>query len=98
MKSRANSVKLRYPLFHGNSINRYEECMAGAGPASYFWYRETLDIADSIEDPGGISWKVFLSTMAAWILICVCLARGIKSSGKVSNYLLLQSRELLRSN
>ena len=54
-----------------------------AGPASYFWYRETLNIADSIEDSGGVSWKVFVSTLAAWTLICVCLARGIKSSGKV---------------
>ncbi len=64
--------------------NTSDECDQ-SGAASYFWYRETLNIADSIDEPGGISWKILLSTIAAWTLICVCLIKGIKSSGKVGS-------------
>ena len=63
------------------------EC-SGSTSETYFWYRETLDIASSINDAGGISWKILLSSIAAWVIVCGCLIKGIKSSGKVSQYFL----------
>ena len=61
------------------------ECTSSSS-ATYFWYRETLNIADSIEDAGGVSWKVLLSSIAAWVIVCGCLIKGIKSSGKVGKF------------
>ncbi|XP_014674757.1 PREDICTED: sodium-dependent proline transporter-like [Priapulus caudatus] len=40
------------------------------------------------ENPGltgmhGLDWEMVLCLLLAWILVCACLCRGIKSSGKV---------------
>lgn len=50
---------------------------------TYYWYRKTLDISDSIAEGGGVNWKMALSLLASWILVCLAMIKGIKSSGKV---------------
>ncbi|XP_033485254.1 sodium-dependent neutral amino acid transporter SLC6A17 [Epinephelus lanceolatus] len=50
---------------------------------TYFWYRQTLNITSSIEDTGGLNWKMTLSLLVAWILVCLAVIKGIQSSGKV---------------
>lgn len=50
---------------------------------TYYWYRKTLDISDSISESGGVNWKMTLSLLASWILVCLAMIKGIKSSGKV---------------
>lgn len=50
---------------------------------TYFWYRQTLNITGSIDDTGGLNWKMVLSLLVAWILVCLAVIKGIQSSGKV---------------
>ncbi|KAG1933112.1 sodium-dependent neutral amino acid transporter SLC6A17 [Pimephales promelas] len=50
---------------------------------TYYWYRETLDITSSIADSGGLNWRMTLSLLAAWIIVCLAVIRGIQSSGRV---------------
>lgn len=50
---------------------------------TYFWYRKTLDISESISEGGGVNWKMAVSLLAAWTLVCLAMIKGIKSSGKV---------------
>ncbi|XP_051950343.1 sodium-dependent neutral amino acid transporter SLC6A17-like [Xyrauchen texanus] len=50
---------------------------------TYFWYRETLNITSTIADSGGLNWKMTLSLLAAWLIVCLAVIRGIQSSGKV---------------
>ncbi|XP_061910202.1 sodium-dependent neutral amino acid transporter SLC6A17 [Entelurus aequoreus] len=50
---------------------------------TYFWYRRTLNITSSIDDTGGLNWKMTLSLLIAWILVCLAVIKGIQSSGKV---------------
>ncbi|KAK7135834.1 hypothetical protein R3I94_014493 [Phoxinus phoxinus] len=50
---------------------------------TYYWYRETLDITSSIADSGGLNWKMTLSLLGAWIIVCLAVIRGIQSSGRV---------------
>lgn len=50
---------------------------------TYYWYRKALDISDSISESGGVNWKMALSLLAGWILVCLAMIKGIKSSGKV---------------
>lgn len=52
---------------------------------TYFWYRQTLNITSSIDDTGGLNWKMVLSLLVAWILVCLAVIKGIQSSGKVSS-------------
>lgn len=58
------------------------EC-AKSSATTYYWYRKTLDISDSISEGGGVNWKMTLSLLASWILVCLAMIKGIKSSGKV---------------
>jgi len=55
-----------------------------SGPTTYFWYRETLNIAPSINSESIMNWKLVLALLAAWIVVFMCMVKGIKSSGKVS--------------
>ncbi|CAH1780225.1 unnamed protein product [Owenia fusiformis] len=58
------------------------ECAASDAP-SYFWYRETLDITSGIDEAGGLKWKLLLCLLGAWLVVYICMCKGIKSSGKV---------------
>ncbi|XP_066499536.1 sodium-dependent neutral amino acid transporter SLC6A17 [Hoplias malabaricus] len=50
---------------------------------TYFWYRETLNITSTIADSGGLNWRMTLSLLGAWIIVCLAVMKGIQSSGKV---------------
>uniref|UniRef100_A0A4W4H8P8 Transporter n=1 Tax=Electrophorus electricus TaxID=8005 RepID=A0A4W4H8P8_ELEEL len=50
---------------------------------TYFWYRRTLDISDSISESGGLNWRMTLCLVAAWTIVCLAMIKGIQSSGKV---------------
>ncbi|XP_068458826.1 sodium-dependent neutral amino acid transporter B(0)AT2 [Clinocottus analis] len=50
---------------------------------TYYWYREALDISDSISEGGGLNWKMTLCLLAAWSMVCLAMIKGIQSSGKV---------------
>ena len=54
-----------------------------AGPTAYYWYHKTLEIASDINERTGLNWKLTLSLLAAWVLVTVCMIKGIKSTGKV---------------
>lgn len=51
---------------------------------TYYWYREALNISNSISEGGGLNWKMTLCLLAAWIIVCLAMIKGIQSSGKVS--------------
>lgn len=59
-----------------------KECEASS-PTSYFWYRKALDITDSIDETGGFNLILTGCLLAAWVLVCLGMYKGIKSTGKV---------------
>ncbi|XP_048755020.2 sodium-dependent neutral amino acid transporter B(0)AT3-like [Ostrea edulis] len=69
-------------ILEANSSVREPECER-SGPTTYFWYRETLNIAPSIESTSVLNWKLAVSLLVAWIIVYLCMVKGIKSSGKV---------------
>lgn len=48
-----------------------------------YWERYVLEISDGIEDLGGVKWDLALCLLLSWIIVVVCLMKGIKTSGKV---------------
>uniref|UniRef100_A0A8B9K4M5 Transporter n=1 Tax=Astyanax mexicanus TaxID=7994 RepID=A0A8B9K4M5_ASTMX len=50
---------------------------------TYYWYREALDISNSISESGGLNWRMTLCLLAAWSMVCLAMIKGIQSSGKV---------------
>ncbi|KAK7877078.1 hypothetical protein WMY93_032216 [Mugilogobius chulae] len=49
---------------------------------TYYWYRQALDISDSISEGGGLNWRMTLCLLAAWTMVCLAMIKGIQSSGK----------------
>uniref|UniRef100_A0A8C6XPQ6 Transporter n=1 Tax=Naja naja TaxID=35670 RepID=A0A8C6XPQ6_NAJNA len=58
------------------------ECM-DSSPTIYFWNRKALHITNSIEESGGLDPALTGCLFAAWMLVCLAMIKGIKSSGKV---------------
>ncbi|XP_017115970.1 sodium- and chloride-dependent glycine transporter 1 [Drosophila elegans] len=48
-----------------------------------FFHLEVLRISSNISELGGMVWQQLLSLLVTWIVVYLCLIRGIKSVGKV---------------
>nr|XP_012137826.1 PREDICTED: sodium- and chloride-dependent transporter XTRP3 isoform X3 [Megachile rotundata] len=68
--------------FQNGSYAPEPECVVSS-PTQYFWYRTTLMISDDINTPELFNWKIALALVIAWILVYMCMIKGIASSGKV---------------
>ncbi|XP_051738121.1 solute carrier family 6 member 16b [Ctenopharyngodon idella] len=66
----------------GNSTVKVKECDASS-PTAYFWYRKALDITDSIDETGEFNPIITGCLLAAWVIVCLAMYKGIKSTGKV---------------
>ena len=40
--------------------------------------------SEGLHDPGPVRWPLALCLLAAWIVIFLCMLKGIRSSGKVN--------------
>ncbi|XP_054632001.1 sodium-dependent neutral amino acid transporter B(0)AT2 isoform X2 [Dunckerocampus dactyliophorus] len=65
-----------------NSTYVVPECEKSSA-TTFYWYREALDISNSISESGGLNWKMTLCLLAAWSMVCLAMIKGIQSSGKV---------------
>uniref|UniRef100_A0AAX7TNA2 Transporter n=1 Tax=Astatotilapia calliptera TaxID=8154 RepID=A0AAX7TNA2_ASTCA len=54
-------------------------------PTEIFWNEQVLGVVGSkgLHDPGPVRWPLALCLLAAWIIIFLCMLKGIRSSGKV---------------
>ncbi|NXK99565.1 SC6A7 protein, partial [Mesembrinibis cayennensis] len=53
-----------------------------------FWNEQVLGVTHSsgLGDPGPVQWPLALCLLAAWILVFLCMLKGIRSSGKVAYF------------
>ena len=42
-----------------------------------------LHRSDGIDDLGGVQWRVAVSLLGVWTIVCLCMIKGIRSYGKV---------------
>ncbi|TGZ58016.1 hypothetical protein CRM22_009780 [Opisthorchis felineus] len=52
-------------------------------PAAEYWERHVLRISDGIEQMGSVQWELALCLLVAWIVVFLCIYKGIKTSGKI---------------
>ncbi|TRZ12911.1 hypothetical protein HGM15179_014204 [Zosterops borbonicus] len=71
------------PIVKNGSVAVVETECERSSATTYFWYRETLDISNSISESGGLNWKMTLCLLVAWSLVGLAMIKGIQSSGKV---------------
>ena len=41
-------------------------------------------MSPGVDEPGTVNWDLALCLLLAWILVYLCVCKGVKSSGKVS--------------
>lgn len=78
----ANSLTVNMAILTG----LVSECERSS-PVDYFWYRKTLDITTTIEEPGELHWWMVLCLISSWAVLYVCCVRGIETTGKVLSFL-----------
>lgn len=54
-----------------------------SGFIMYFWYCEILNIVLFIEFLSGFNWKLVVLFLVVWIIVYLCMVKGIKLFGKV---------------
>ncbi|XP_068787041.1 sodium-dependent proline transporter-like [Struthio camelus] len=54
-------------------------------PSETFWNEQVLGVTHSsgLGDPGPVRWPLALCLLAAWLVVFLCMLKGIRSSGKV---------------
>uniref|UniRef100_U3J687 Solute carrier family 6 member 7 n=1 Tax=Anas platyrhynchos platyrhynchos TaxID=8840 RepID=U3J687_ANAPP len=68
-----------------------ELCQNPSGSATHtsaseaFWKEQVLGVTHSsgLGDPGPVQWPLALCLLAAWVVVFLCMLKGIRSSGKV---------------
>jgi len=64
------------------SKNLFPQCCVH-DPQLYYFYRVALDVSGSIEDQGnGMNGKLVGCLVLSWVVVCACIIKGVKSSGK----------------
>lgn len=58
------------------------EC-SRTNPAEYYWYRETLDVAEDINKSTGINMYLFLFVVISWTVSFLLTMRGLRAASKV---------------
>ncbi|CAH1777720.1 unnamed protein product [Owenia fusiformis] len=67
----------------GNGSTLVNTSLRRVTPSEEYWSRYVLDITDGIEDIGYVQWKLLLCLAAVWLIVFLCVIKGIKTSGKV---------------
>uniref|UniRef100_A0A8V1A8B1 Transporter n=1 Tax=Gallus gallus TaxID=9031 RepID=A0A8V1A8B1_CHICK len=75
------------PIVRNGSVAVVETECERSSATTYFWYREALDISNSISESGGLNWKMTLCLLVAWSLVGLAMIKGIQSSGKLDKML-----------
>ncbi|KAM9760439.1 sodium-dependent neutral amino acid transporter B(0)AT2 isoform 1-T2 [Dama dama] len=71
------------PLVKNASHTFVEPECEKSSATTYYWYREALNISSSISESGGLNWKMTICLLAAWVVVCLAMIKGIQSSGKI---------------
>ena len=74
---------------HNDTFKMSAEDLNGSSPADFkepaelFWTKGVLGLSESMESIGGVQLHMALSLLVAWIIVYVCIIRGIKWTGKI---------------
>ncbi|XP_028968574.1 sodium-dependent proline transporter [Galendromus occidentalis] len=79
--SSTNKTAVVDPMLY-NSVMR--NCANGTETASQqFWTKHVLGLTESIDNMGSIRWDLAICLAFCWVLVFLCLMKGVKSTGKV---------------
>jgi solute carrier family 6 amino acid/orphan transporter-like 15/16/17/18/20 len=65
-----------------NQTSIIQECEMSSS-TQYFWYRNTLEISDDVNNPDNFNWPIAACLLAAWCLVYLCIVKGITENPKI---------------
>ncbi|XP_068186736.1 sodium- and chloride-dependent GABA transporter ine [Antennarius striatus] len=66
-----------------NCTNQATNNSGSVTASQEFFRHKMLEQTSGVEETGGMRWELFLILVLAWILIYICIFKGVKSTGKV---------------
>ncbi|XP_055870771.1 sodium-dependent proline transporter-like [Biomphalaria glabrata] len=78
--------------YHSNGLNCSGlnlSVLQVSSPSEEYFYRYVLNMSKGIHEPGKIKWDLTLCNLLAWIIICLCLIKGVSTMGKVQYFFAL---------
>jgi solute carrier family 6 amino acid transporter-like protein 5/7/9/14 len=75
----------RLTCFNGTHDVELNKVYPRVSPSEDYFKRTVLGLDEDIswENLGGLKWELVLCLAAAWVIVCLCLIKGVQSSGKV---------------
>ena len=64
-------------------MGRTVQKLACIHKSPFFCRYNVLELTSGIHDLGGMRWELFGCLIAAWVIVFLCICKGVKSSGKV---------------
>uniref|UniRef100_UPI0035900744 sodium- and chloride-dependent creatine transporter 1-like isoform X2 n=1 Tax=Myxine glutinosa TaxID=7769 RepID=UPI0035900744 len=73
------------PALHmsNTTCNKTNGSVEPVSPVVEFWERNVLQASGGLSEIGSVSWKMLLCLLATWIIIYLCLWKGIRLTEKV---------------
>nr|XP_011443803.2 sodium- and chloride-dependent glycine transporter 2 [Crassostrea gigas]XP_019927579.2 sodium- and chloride-dependent glycine transporter 2 [Crassostrea gigas]XP_034320566.1 sodium- and chloride-dependent glycine transporter 2 [Crassostrea gigas]XP_034320572.1 sodium- and chloride-dependent glycine transporter 2 [Crassostrea gigas] len=69
--------------YSNTSITLRNQSELFSTPEEEFWQGEVLHLSGGLESIGQIQWHLALCFLAAWVMVYLCLVKGVKTVGKV---------------
>lgn len=66
-----------------NCTDRVTNSSSASTASQQFFNLKVLERTGGVEETGYLRWELFLLLMLSWILVYLCIFRGVKSTGKV---------------
>ncbi|XP_013381022.1 sodium- and chloride-dependent glycine transporter 2 [Lingula anatina] len=55
-------------------------------PSEEYYDNFVLEVTSGIDEPGGMNWRVPVALFVAWVIVLLCLLKGIQTLGKVAYF------------
>ncbi|CAH1796728.1 unnamed protein product [Owenia fusiformis] len=72
-----------YAILKNLTANMTNALEARRGASDEYYHNYVLDISDGLHNMGAPRWQLVLCLLFSWMVVVVCLAKGIQSQGKV---------------
>ncbi|XP_023214582.1 sodium- and chloride-dependent glycine transporter 1-like [Centruroides sculpturatus] len=78
-----SSVLINGTVAANETIKNFEVNNDRITSSEEFWVKYVLRLTSGIHDLGEVQWPLVLTLFIAWVVVFLCLMKGVKSSGKV---------------
>jgi ABC-type maltose transport system permease subunit len=85
-RNQTNNSKEMYDAAKSR-LDGFDSCCV-IDPPQWYFYSNVLEISTDIEDYSlGVNGKLVGCLLVAWVVVYLCVVKGIKSSGKVQDFI-----------